>query len=110
MKKALPSFPAETLPDHADAGPLEPEAVALMAEVLNAEARLGVFAGTRGANGDIADEAADLVADFRDKGGAVHVVGHVVDHIDIAAVVDESPAGAVHHGAARHGRGVAVVT
>ena len=96
--------------DDGDAGTLEPKAVALVAEILEGRfAAVVRLARAGGANRHVAVEAADFVADFGGKRGTVHVVGHVLTHVDVAAVVNESPAGAVDHGAALDNGGIAVL-
>jgi hypothetical protein len=65
-----------------DAGPLEPEAVTFVAEVLELAAGVFVFAGADGVDGDVVAEGADLVARFGDEGGAGDVEGDVVREVD----------------------------
>src|SRR4051794_29467928 len=70
-----------------------------MPEVLHDFAALDHLTGAERVNGNIVVERADLVAGFGDIRGPDGVEHHVVCHIHIAAVVDDPPAGTVHHGA-----------
>src|SRR5262249_5708713 len=89
-----------------DVAPLEPEAVALMSEVLDGLARLDPLAGAPRVDGDVLDKRADPVPRLghlrRTRGGIEHVVR--TDHI--AAVSDDAPARAVDHGAIVDGYGL----
>ena len=53
-------------------------------------------------------EAADLVADFGRECGTIHVECDVVDHVDVAAVIDESPSRAADDDASRDRGRIAV--
>ena len=73
------------------------------------QARFDCFTRTRGPNRDVAHEAADFVAHFGGKRRAMHVVGDVVGHVDVTAVIDESPARAVDDRAAADRGRISVV-
>jgi len=100
-----------------DAGALQPEAVAAVAEVVDGAlvvlAELPVVrqaARPRRTQREVVPERPDLVAHLGDEAGAEHVVGDAVLDLDVAVVVDVPHPGLPWTTQPRTRRGSAVVS
>ncbi len=108
--------------DHVDAVALEPEAVAVDTEVLpggpevRVDRTLVAEAEVRhhGADGDVVDPLAGLVAGLGEEASTGVVIGHVAEEVDVARVVGECPARVAGHDRIGHdtrgGAGIGTAT
>src|SRR5262245_54699110 len=106
----MPLISGRDISNDRNSGPLEPEAIALMAEVLNRHPCIDLNLAAAGrAHRQVIDKAADFVAHFGRKPGTHYVERYVRSHVHVTAVIDKAPARAVVHDAPDNRRRIAVI-